>query len=319
MWLLGLLLAAGLTGCNGVIETYRSVSGSDKNDPDPATAPFTENLDKAEAGTYPNLATVPSIPTLATTVAERQKLAENLIGARTSAEANGGTASPGPVPPPPAIPSSIAAPAVVGPPLTPKPPTQVARRAMDEPPPPMPQNTTMQTPTIAAVPGVEAPRAAPPQGHPQSIPRPDTGVLPPVALQSANPQPSPPAAVLPPPQVSPQVAALPPPKLPPVPTTVTSVDLAPGTTGLPADIRARLADVVAQYNDKPRIVRVVSYAVPGVGGAEQLNNFRAALDRAQLIAKALGETGIPANKIQTEASPAMPSAPTGRIDIQLLP
>jgi hypothetical protein len=59
--------------------------------------------------------------------------------------------------------------------------------------------------------------------------------------------------------------------------------------------------------------------VPGVGGAEQLNNFRAALDRAQLIAKALGETGIPANKIQTEASPAMPSAPTGRIDIQLLP
>ena len=319
VWLLGLLLAAGLTGCNGVIETYRSVSGSNVNDPDPATAPFTENLDKAEARPFPNLATVPSIPTVGSTAAERQKLAENLTGARTSVEANGGTAAPGPVPPPPDVPSSIAAPAAVGPPITPKPPTQVARRGMDEPPPPLPQNTTMETPTIAAVPGVEAPRLAPPQGHPQAIPRPDTGVLPPAAMQSANPQPAPPVAVLPPPQVSPQVAALPPPKLPPVPTTVTSVDLPPGTTGLPADMRTRLADVVAQYNDKPRTVRVVSYAVPGTGGAEQLNNFRAALDRAQLIAKALGEAGIPANKIQTEASPAMPSAPTGRIDIQLLP
>src|SRR5215469_16763193 len=86
VWLLGLLLAAGLTGCNGVIETYRSASGANKNDPDPATAPFTENLEKAEAEAYPNLATVPSIPTVVTTVAERQKLAENLTGARTSTE-----------------------------------------------------------------------------------------------------------------------------------------------------------------------------------------------------------------------------------------
>lgn len=319
VWLLGLLFAAGLSGCGGVIETYRSASGINKNDPDPATAPFTENLDKAEAGAYPNLATVPPPPTIATTLAERKKLAENLTGARASVEANGGSASSGPVPPPPLIPPSIAAPEAVGPPLTPKPPTQVARRAMDEPPPPLPPNTTMQTPTIASVPGVEASRPVPPQGHVQAIPRPETGVLPPAAVQSANPQPAPPAAALPPPQVSPQVAALPPPKLPPVPTTVASVDLPLGATALPGDMRPRLADVVSQYKDKPRTVRVVSYASPGVGGAEQLNNFRAALDRAQLVAKALADSGIPTNKIQTEASPETPNAPNGRIDVQFLP
>ncbi|HWB50268.1 MAG TPA: hypothetical protein VG651_14250 [Stellaceae bacterium] len=318
--LLGLLLAGGLAGCNGVIETYRSATGANKNDPDPATAPFNENLDKAEAQPYPNLATVPSAPMMiATTLAERQKLAENLSGARNAVEANGGTASPGPVPPPPPVPPSIAAPEAAGPPLTPKPPTQVARRAMDEPPPPIPQNTTMQTPAIAAVPGAEASRPVPPQGHVQAIPRPETGVLPPAAVQTANPQPAPPAAVLPPPQVSPQVAALPPPKLPPVPTTVTSVDLPSGMTALPGDMRERLAAVVTQYKEKPRTVRIVSYASPGVGGAEQLNNFRAALDRAQLVAKALADAGIPAKQIQTEASPATAAAPNGRIDVQLLP
>ena len=67
VWLLGLALATGLSGCNGMIDTYRSISGMNKSDPDPSTALFTENLDKAETGSYPNLATVPQPPAIDTT------------------------------------------------------------------------------------------------------------------------------------------------------------------------------------------------------------------------------------------------------------
>jgi hypothetical protein len=116
----------------------------------------------------------------------------------------------------------------------------------------------------------------------------------------------------------PAVAALPPPKLPPTPMIVASLDVPPGAAAIGADERSRLAQVVTQYQQKPRMVRVVAYAAPGVGSAEQLNAFRTALDRAQVVAKELTDAGIPANKIQTEASPSSATAPTGRVEVQLL-
>ena len=109
VWLLGLSLAIALSGCDSVIEEYRSVSGMNKNDPDPTKTPYTANLAKADTGSYPNLASVPLPPEIATSQAERTTLASNLTGARTSTEANGGTAASGPVPPPPEVPPSIAA------------------------------------------------------------------------------------------------------------------------------------------------------------------------------------------------------------------
>jgi hypothetical protein len=321
VWLLGLSLAVALSGCDSVVDTYRSVSGMNKNDPDPATAPFTANLAKADTGSFPNLASVPLPPEVATSTADRTKLTESLTGARSSIEANGGTAAPGPVPPPPAVPPSIAAPDTTGlPPVQPPPRTELPPlRAQDEPPTPAPQNATLQTPAIASLPGVEKSRSSPQPGQPSAMPQPAPSELAPAAVQSGNPQPSPPIASLPPPKVEPQVAALPPPRLPPVPVTVASLDLAPGTAALPDDTHSRLQPVVAQYQEKPRTVRVVSYAVPGTGGAEQLNAFRAALDRAQMVAKELTDSGIPANKIQSEAAPAAANAPVGRIDVQLLP
>jgi hypothetical protein len=321
VWLLGPALAAGLSCCNGVVDTYRSVSGMNINDPDPATALFTENLDKAETGSYPNLASVPTPPVIDTTLADRQKLAQNLTGTRTATEANGGTPTPGPVPPPPVIPASIAAPEVAAiPPAKEQPQTPIPpMRPQDEPPVPQPLNSTLQTPTITNVPGVEASRAAPAPGHPAAMPQPAPSALPQAAVQSGNPQPSPPTPTLPPPQVSPQVAALPPPKLPPVPITVASLNIPPGSSSLPGDTQSRVADVVARYKAKPGIVRIVSYAAPGTGGAEQLNSFRNALDRAQIVAKELAGAGIPSDKIQTQAAPSSDSAPTGRVEIQLLP
>jgi len=316
----GLLLAAGLLGCNGPVEAYRSITGINKNDPDPATAPFTANLDKAETGTYPNLASVPSPPIVASTVAERQTLTANLTGVRANAQANGGTAAAGPVPPPPEIPASIAAPEIADLPPAPLPRTPLPPlRPTDEPPPPVPPTSTLQTPAIANPPGFAASHAPPSPGQPAAMPQPVPSDLPAATVQSGNPVPTPPVAALPEVKPPPEVVARPPPKLPPVPMTVASLEVAPGAAALPADTHSRLADVVAQYQQKPRTVRVVSYAAAATGGAEQLNSFRSALDRAQIVAKELTDSGIPANKIQSEAAPSSASAPAGRVEVQLLP
>lgn len=319
---LAVVLAAGLTGCNGPIETWRSISGISKNDPDPETSPFNTNLETAEHEAYPNLASVPSPPDVASTTVERQKITQDLTGARTNTEASDphgpGSAASGPVPPPPQVPPSIAAPEIAAlPPPARKPETPIPpMRPMDEPPPPAPVETPMQTPQIANLPGVEPSHPAPNQGQPQAMPRPAPSNLPQAAVRSGNPQPAPASPTLPPPQVSPQVAALPPPKLPPKPMVVASLDVPAGAA--PGDDRARLAPAVAQYQQRPRPVRVVAYAAPGMGSAEQLNAFRSALDRAQAVAKQLSDAGIPAKQIQAEAAPASASAPPGRVEVQLL-
>src|SRR5208282_2329092 len=65
-------LGIALGGC-GAVDVYRSLAGIDKNDPDPQTAPFAHNLEEGEALPYPNLASVPPPPVLATSTTERQK------------------------------------------------------------------------------------------------------------------------------------------------------------------------------------------------------------------------------------------------------
>src|ERR1700682_855956 len=85
--LAGLVLAIGLAGCSPIQE-YRSLTGVARNDPDPETAPFSQNWAAGEAMAYPNLATVPPPPTRATTTAERQKLTQSLIAERTETQSD---------------------------------------------------------------------------------------------------------------------------------------------------------------------------------------------------------------------------------------
>jgi hypothetical protein len=132
-----------LAGCTGAIETVRSLRGINKNDPDPVTAPFTGNIAAAEAESYPNLASVPAPPTRATTVAERQKLTENLIAQRAAAQAFA-AASPGAQP-------------TAGQPANPRPTN--AQPANPQPANPQPANTP-------PAPAKEAPAAAPPEAAP---------------------------------------------------------------------------------------------------------------------------------------------------------
>jgi len=317
------VVAAGLSGCNP-IEGYRSLAGLNKNDPDPATALFNQNLDTAQSSSYPNLAAVPDPPIVSSTAAERAQIAKGLNAQRTSTEApdrqgHPGSAAPGPVPPPPPIPPELVAAAGAASPAPAAPPPPL--RGANEPPLPSSPNATLQTPQIEGpLPGVAPPRPAPSQTSLAPVPGPAPSQLTAAAVQSANPQPAPPPAVLPPPppQLPAEAAAHPAPKLPPAPITLTSLDLSPNAVSLTAAEQARVADIAARYKDSPGIVRVVAYAVPATGSAEQLNSFRAALDRAQLIAKALNGAGIPAKQIQTQAAPSTPAAPPGRIDVQLL-
>jgi hypothetical protein len=320
MWLGALLLAAGVAGCGGPIGAWRSLSGADKNEPDPATTPFTENLDKSETGGFPNLASVPPPPIVSTTVADRKKIDEALATQRGSVQApdaagHPGSAAPGPVPPMPPIPESIAAAPPNGPvTMAPVPPPS---RKMDEPPAVQPPASTQQSPDIAALPGAETPHPAPQPLEMAPMPAIAPADLPPPPAAPGNPLPPPAVASLPAAAPSPAAAARPAPKLPPSGVTVLALDL-PAGAALPVNERAQLTSVVAQYEQKPGIVRVVAYAAPATGSADQLNAFRSALDRAQLVAEALMAAGIPTNKLQTEATPATASVPGGRVEIQLL-
>src|ERR1700730_10496763 len=95
--LAGLILALALAGW-GAVEPYRSLSGVNENDPDPETAPFTQNLAAGEEMPYPNLASVPPPPISATSKAERQKLTQTLVAERTDTQSNV-AAPPGPAAP----------------------------------------------------------------------------------------------------------------------------------------------------------------------------------------------------------------------------
>ena len=74
----------GLAACNPV-DTWRDLTGTSRNDPDPETTPNTKNLAAGEASDYPNLATVPPPPVRALTAAEREKLTQSLIADRENA------------------------------------------------------------------------------------------------------------------------------------------------------------------------------------------------------------------------------------------
>jgi hypothetical protein len=223
-----------LAGCNGAIETVRSLRGINKNDPDPVTAPFTGNMAAAEAALYPNLASVPPPPSRATTTAERQNLTEKLIAERAAAQAAGGasggapggapgtakptaTAAPGTLPESPLAESPLAESPLAESPQVPAlaaavpPPTRIAaaespgprRAASGEPVEPLPRDSELQMPQVRSLPEPDEPRPAPAIPRLPPVPPPAPAQLAPAALASATPQPPPPiprlAPIAPPP------------------------------------------------------------------------------------------------------------------------
>jgi outer membrane protein OmpA-like peptidoglycan-associated protein len=149
----------------------------------------------------------------------------------------------------------------------------------------------------------------------------------PASVANMIPEPAPPVPVLdpvapPPSTVKPELQRKPDAQRKPAATTVATLDIPGAATGaVPAlQDRAQIERVAGLYRGNPGTVRVVGYAAGPAGGgagADPLASYHAALERAQTVAKALTEAGIPASKIQTEASPASGARAPGRVEIQL--
>jgi len=201
-------------------------------------------------------------------------------------------------------------------------------RKSGEPPEPPPMETSLEVPKVRSVPNPEqvqsalpppyptpAPAAAntpPATPHRQSPPAPNPM---PEAIGSTAYQPPPPPPVLAPLASSGKSNQKPPPAA--VSPTVAEVKFTADSTALSADDRQTLDKVVPLYQQNPGKVRVVGYAGAGSGAADQLNSFRAALDRAQAVAAALTEDGIPADKIAVEAAPSGAGQVESRAEVLL--
>jgi hypothetical protein len=326
-------LGIALGGC-GAVETYRSLTGVDKNDPDPQTAPFSGNLAAGEALPYPNLASVPPPPVHSTSTTERQKLTQSLFADRAATAAAAGPAAPQPAadaPAPPAVPADLVSAAATANAPAPSagaatPPAsrtalnsaQSGRRSAGEPPEPLPLDSSLQMPDVRSVPEPEATRPPPPVPVLAAVPQPaKPPEPPPAALASAMPQPAPPVPVLAP--VAPPPAPLKPaPRSPPAATTVATLGITGDAAGLGGQDRGQIERVAALYKDNPGGVRVLAYATAPTGGGDPLDSYHAALDRAEAVAKALADSGIPASKIQSAAAPAAGASAAGRVEIQFI-
>ena len=360
-----LSLVLELGACNPV-DTWRDLTGSSKNDPDPETTPNTQNLAAGDTSDYPNLATVPPPPNRALTAAEREKLTQSLIGDRTNAKYSdeklraGFPAVSASVPPPPppvpaataeaaADPAAAAAPApaptaspetanaagktMAAPdtgnaaPTTAAAPGQGLRKA-GEPPEPPPMETSLEVPKVRSVPNPEQVQSSPPPPYPAPAPTaanapPATPHLPappapapmPETIGSAAYQPAPPPPVLGPLAASGKSSQKPPAAT--VGTPIVEVKFAADSTTLTDEDRQTLEKVVPLYEQNPGKLRIIGYAGAGGGAAEQLNSFRAALDRAQAVAAALTTAGIPSGKIAVEAAPSGADPVEGRAEVLL--
>ena len=238
------------------------------------------------------------------------------------------TASPAPAPASDEAPASpaAAAPASGDDAAKTKAAAQGARKS-GEPPEPGPMKSSLEAPQVRSTPNPEQVQTAPPPPYP--TPAPTAANTPPPAphLQSPPPPTPLPAAIgstayqapPPPPVLAPLAPTKGGPKPPPaaVGTPVAEIKFAADSTVLSAEDRQALEKVVPLYQQNPGKVRIVGYAGAGSGAAEQLNSFRAALDRAQAVAAVLTEAGIPSDKIAVEAAPSDASSVESRAEVLL--
>ncbi len=170
---LGLLLSLG--ACSYVpnwaspIEWYRGATGASKND-DTGPERNQKNLEEGSKEAYPNLASVPTVPTNALSAAEREKLRRSLAGDRENAQYLENSDQFAPVPP--KVPVISAVPRTTEPAASaaapPAPPAAAAEPGPPAPPAtadavPAPGSTTEGAPPpveSAAVPAVPAAGAA---------------------------------------------------------------------------------------------------------------------------------------------------------------
>src|SRR5215472_9233930 len=205
-------------------------------------------------------------------------------------------------------------------------PGQGLRKA-GEPPEPPPMETSLEVPKVRSVPNPEQVQSSPPPPYPApaptaanappgrpQLPAPPAPVPVPEPIGSAAYQPPPPPPVLAPLSSSGKSSQKPPAA---ADAPVAEVKFPADSKALSEQDRHALEKVVPLYQQNPGKVRVIGYAGAGGGAAEQLNSFRTALDRAQVVAAALTEAGIPADKIAVEAAPSAAGRVESRAEVLL--
>jgi outer membrane protein OmpA-like peptidoglycan-associated protein len=348
-----LAMMLALAACNPV-ETWRDWTGASKNDPDPETARNTQNLAAGEAADYPSLASVPPPPNRALTAAEREKLTQSLIADRTNAKYSDErlragfpavSAAPPPPPPvpevvnaapggpdgsaaPPAAPALAPAPAAGEAPAAPAPPSAQGLRKSGEPPEAGPMESSLEMPKVRSTPNPEQVQGAPPPPYPMPAPA-ATSAASATARLPSPPAPAPLPAALgstayqappPPPVLAPLASSGRTVQPSPGPTTripVAEIRFAADSTNLSEQDRQTIGRIVPLYQQDPGKIRIIGYAGAGNGAAEQLNSFRAALDRAQAVAAALTQAGVPSDKIAVEAAPSGSNSGENRAEVLL--
>ena len=188
--------------------------------------------------------------------------------------------------------------------------------------------SSLEMPKVRSTPNPEQVQAAPPPPYPMPAPTATSA-----ASETAR-LPSPPApAPLPPALDS---TAYQPPPLPPVlaplassgrtvqqapvstpRSPVAEIRFAADSTNLTEQDRQTIGRIVPVYQQNPGKIRIIGYAGAGNGAAEQLNSFRAALDRAQAVAAALTQAGVPSDKIAVEAAPSGSNSGENRAEVLL--
>jgi len=187
--------------------------------------------------------------------------------------------------------------------------------------------SSLEVPKVRSTPNPEQVQAASPPPYP--TPAPTAANAPPATprLQSP-PAPAPLPTAL---DSTAYQSPPPPPALAPLASSGRSVQKAPGppagpvaevrfaadSTSLSAEDRQTIEKIVPLYQQNPGRIRIIGYAGAGSGAVEQLNGFRAALDRAQAVAAALTQAGIPSDKIAVEAAPSGSNSPENRAEVLL--
>lgn len=332
-------VALPLAGCSHVpdavnpVAWYHGITGSGQS-ADDVNQPNQQNLEAGSKEPYPNLATVPNVPSGATGTAERQKLVDSLIADRTHAQysdqrlqAGAALAS---IPPPPAAPEVGASSA----PATAATPAPTATRAAPSPAtapllkPPQnrtaqqheapPQESTLTSPTIPqALQGQTPPPPPPPVKVATTTPPPAPSIATPTVASPPPraPQATPPA---PPPALTgvrrgqPTLATrIPPIGTNPVTVSVGDITFAQGSSDLTATQHQALAEIAGLYRQSGGQIRIVGHAEPGHSSdamSQRIAGLDLALDRANAVAQALAKLGVPAHAIQIAAAPATTTA-----------
>ena len=201
-------------------------------------------------------------------------------------------------------------------------------RKSGEPPEPPPMESTLEVPQVRSTPNPEQVQSAPPPPYPTPAPTaanaapaaphlqsPPAPAPLPAAIGSAAYQPPPPPPLLAPLASSGKGGQKP--AAPAIGTPVAEIKFAADATSLSEEDRQTIEKVVPLYQQNPGKVRVVGYAGAGSGAVEQLNSFRTALDRAQAVAAALTQAGIPSDKIAVEAAPSAANSVESRAEVLL--